>query len=488
MTSEPAEPSAEPRYRHVPECEHNHAEDVVELAASAGLELDPWQQADLAAMLGEDEAGDWAAKIAIEIVPRQNGKGGITEARQLGGLFLFGESVQTHTAHNFNTATAAFRRLLELIQSSPDLDRQVHKVRLGPPDGPSIELRTGEKIRYLARAGGSGRGLTGQAVYLDEAMILDPVVVDSIIPTLSAVPNAQVVVTSTPPIDDIRSDALRQLMRIGRKGSPTQSYVEWSAAGNEFFDLGDDAQAAFLDDEANWERANPALDIRVQRSFVRDTERALMTPRSFARERLGIAYIPATADAYALANWPQCATEDDVTMDDAAQFAIDVAPGSTSSAIGVAAMLGEKRVVYVAAAGSGTGWLIDRLAQLMAEQDCRTDVIVDPAGPAGALLSDLERAGIEYHKVTEREHAQGCEGFAADVEDGQVVHVSQPELDAAMRGATRRKRGDLWLWARENTDIDISPLVAVTLARWGHLRPAPITTAPTIHVLKGATV
>jgi hypothetical protein len=46
------------------------------------------------------------------------------------------------------------------------------------------------------------------------------------------------------------------------------------------------------------------------------------------------------------------------------------------------------------------------------------------------------------------------------------VRVTKSELDSAVAGAVRRNVGDAWAWGRRTSDIDISPLVAVTLAAW----------------------
>jgi hypothetical protein len=43
-------------------------------------------------------------------------------------------------------------------------------------------------------------------------------------------------------------------------------------------------------------------------------------------------------------------------------------------------------------------------------------------------------------------------------------HRGRPELDAAVAGAEQRIVSDSWLWSRKNSSVDISPLVAVTLA------------------------
>lgn len=80
---------------------------MVELAAAAGLFLDPWQEFCLESALWErpspddEERWEWSSFEVGILVPRQNGKGAILEARELGGLFLFEESLILHSAHEF---------------------------------------------------------------------------------------------------------------------------------------------------------------------------------------------------------------------------------------------------------------------------------------------------------------------------------------------------------------------------------------------------
>ena len=59
------------------------------------------------------------------------------------------------------------------------------------------------------------------------------------------------------------------------------------------------------------------------------------------------------------------------------------------------------------------------------------------------------------------ESAQAFAQFYAGVVegDGSLVHLGQPELAAALAGATVRDTGDGGqLWARKDTSVDISPL------------------------------
>jgi phage terminase large subunit-like protein len=168
----------------------------VELAESAGLILDPWQQLVLQGALGELPSGDWAAFEVGLVVPRQNGKGSILEARELAGLFLFGERLILHSAHEVKTALESFQRLLFLIESTPDLMSRVkHVHRTNGSEG--IELKDGARIKFVARSTGSGRGFSADCVVLDEAFHLSEASMNALLPTLSARPNPQVWYTSS---------------------------------------------------------------------------------------------------------------------------------------------------------------------------------------------------------------------------------------------------------------------------------------------------
>jgi hypothetical protein len=90
-----------PRISLIPEYESSAGREAIELAAAAGLVLDPWQEYCLIHGLGERRDGRWAAFECGIVVSRQNGKGGIFEARCLAGLFLFGEKLILYSAHEF---------------------------------------------------------------------------------------------------------------------------------------------------------------------------------------------------------------------------------------------------------------------------------------------------------------------------------------------------------------------------------------------------
>lgn len=180
-----------PRIATVPLATSTAGPEVIELARRAGLTLDDWQQFLLNEGLGEDERGLWAALEVAIILSRQNGKGSVIEARQLAGLFLFDEELQIYTAHEFKTARNQMRRVLQLIESTPSLKRQLKAVRYSHSEE-GIELKSGQRLLFMARTEGSGRGFSADTVYLDEAMILNAEVMSALLPTLSARPNPQI--------------------------------------------------------------------------------------------------------------------------------------------------------------------------------------------------------------------------------------------------------------------------------------------------------
>ena len=130
--------------------------------------LDDWQAWVLEMSLAEQDDGLHSAfEVGVE-VGRQNGKGSIMEARQLAGLFLLGEQLQVHTAHEFRTTFEHFLRITRLIESAPALDKKVMRIRRGAGEQ-AVELKSGERLRFIARSSGGGRGFSGDTVYLDEA-------------------------------------------------------------------------------------------------------------------------------------------------------------------------------------------------------------------------------------------------------------------------------------------------------------------------------
>jgi hypothetical protein len=73
-------------------------------------------------------------------------------------------------------------------------------------------------------------------------------------------------------------------------------------------------------------------------------------------------------------------------------------------------------------------------------------------------------------QLTTREAVQACGSFVTAIADDRAFvpdHPYKDLLDEAVRGAAQRHVLDGgWLWSRKRSTVDISPLYAVTFARW----------------------
>ena len=180
--------------------------------------------------MGKGKPPKWSAFEVGLVTPRQNGKNGILEARELAGLFLFGERLILHSAHEFKTAQEAFRRVMFLVENNDDLRKRVARVRTSHGEE-GIELRDGARLRFIARSTGSGRGFSADCVILDESYALSSEAMGALLPTLSALPNPQVWYTSSAGKRD--STQLMMIRDRGRAGGdPGLAYFEWSAPLN----------------------------------------------------------------------------------------------------------------------------------------------------------------------------------------------------------------------------------------------------------------
>lgn len=385
----------------------------------------------------------------------------------MAGLFLLGERFIVHSAHQFDTSFEAFNRLLALIENTPEFDSRVQSA----PKSHGFEgiiLKNGQRIRFRTRTGGGGRGFTGDCLILDEAMILPAPMLGALMPTLSARPNVQIWYTGSAVDQAVHEHGVvfSRIRERGLKGGdPTLAYFEWSTE----HDLADITPEVAADPKV-WAQANPGFGIRISTEAIEE-ERVSMDARTFAVERLGAGDWPSTSPlAQRVIDpdlWADCADEDSKPQNPVC-FAFDVTPDRSMSCIAVA---GNRRDglphVEIIEHKRGTRWIGARLEGLVKAWK-PSMVVCDGGGPAGGLLPDLESLGIDLTPVSAKEHVQACGVFYDAVEDNRLRHLSTPELNAAVDGAATRTLGEAWAWSRKSSAVDISPLVASTLALWGN--------------------
>ena len=463
-----------PRIAHTPDYYDNSGAEAIDVAAKFGLLLDPWQAGVLTDALGEDDRGDWTSFEVGLCAPRQNGKTETILARILAGLFVFGEELIVYSAHEFRTAKEAMRDLENLLRGKGQLYRpnRAHGEE-------SIELPPNKRFPYArrvmfqTRTMSGGRGLTGDTVFLDEAMILKTDAVQALIPTLSARRNPQVwyvgsaVFQRVHPHGEVFAGVRRRALHAS---SPRLCYKEWSCP---------EEAADTPTDPAWWRMANPGMGYRISTQYISSEYEAFkdINPRGWLAERLGIGDWPsldAAPSVFDVEAWEHCAVPD-APPPRAVALVIAVAQDRQWSCIGVAGPHTDGRTIVLCHSialhpntGRGTTKLVTKISELLASRDVTTPIML--AGEqAKALRPDLTKAGVEHNVLNRNEMGAACAAFQIAVTEHTLVHVAQTELSLAVRNAKTRMVGESEQWDRRDTAIDDSPLVACSGAfyLWG---------------------
>ncbi len=478
------------RYRTAPTIRQKNVEleDYgVYLAGEAGLILDPWEEDYFRESLQVRPDGKWAALECGICISRQNGKGSVLEARELLGLFVddrrfpgVGARLAVHTAHEAKTAHEGFERLSLLIEGTPRLRA---KLRGKPRQSEGGEvIRVGpRRIRFRTRTSGGGRGLSGDLLLFDEAMILLSGVHEAVWPIVTARENPQIWYTGSAvdkeePLMDEHGIVFARVRKRGIAGDADLLYAEWSLD----YESPDEVPPEVAADPDSWEKTNPNLDVRLSRRIIAVEQRTL-SPRGFARERLGVGDWPdpnRTNRVIDEDSWRAALVDESSVMLDPICFAVDVSPGRSRAAIGVAGRNASgKNQVEVVRRFRSTARVLDTLDELIKKHGRRCEIMVDGVGAAASLVPAMEEKKMNVVVVTGGEHARGCgmfyDGIVGDEETGSpptLVHLGDPALTAAVAGAVKRPLGERWAWNRKDSTVDISPLVAVTLALYGFLR------------------
>lgn len=438
------------------------APDVAEMMRGYEMALDPWQQHVLAPSLAEKPDGKWEVSRVGLSVPRQNGKTAILEARELAGLLLFGERLIIHSAHEVKTALEAFQRIEGYFTNFDDLRKRVRRI-VHARGSEEIVLLNGQRLRFMARSTGAGRGFSADCIVLDEAQILSEGTFAAILPTLSARPNPQVWLTGTPPSENQDGAVFEKTRTSGLQASAQGIYyAEWSS--------NDDAS---LDDPTAYAEANPALGIRIQPDFVR-SERESLSDDNFARERLGRWNVERGHSVIPMDTWALMGTLQPLDPRTELAVAVDVNPERTRCAVAIAGVrhdtdpdgwTRERTHVEVIEYRDGVGWAVDYIAGVVARRNPRA-VVIDSVGPAASLIEPLRAKGVLVTTTSTTQVGQACGQFYDAAMEDRLRHFSQPQLNSALGAARKRALRDTWAWHRKDS-TDISPLVAVTLAYWG---------------------
>ena len=423
----------------------------------------PWQRevADVALEI-DPTTGRYAYREVRLTVPRQQGKTTLLLAVMVHRALLMSDP-QT-IVYAAQSGVAARQKFLD------DYLRVVERSALGKAMRPRLTngheamfWDTGSRMTIAANTQKSGHGMVVDLAVIDEAFAQpDARLEQAFRPAMNTRPQPQLWIVSTAGTPE-SSQYLRAKVDDGRTRAAagetdTVAYFEWSAP--------DEVNPS---DESAWWACMPALGHTTPVEAVRAALASGMDSDEFRRAFLN-QWCAKDADDVALpmASWSALGDPDSQIASDIA-LGIDVTPDRSFGAIGVYG-LREDGIGHVEVIDHrpGAGWIVERIVDLVAAWRPRS-VVIDPQGAAGALLPDLEAAGVPVQLMSARSVGQSAGSLYDAVLGSQVRHLDQPVLTAAVAGARRRTVGDSWAFGRRTSSVDICPLVAATFARWGYI-------------------
>jgi hypothetical protein len=448
----------------MPRFSDSRAEDVFEMADLTGFELDPWQRLVVEGACGVRADGKWASKEVGVNVPRQNGKGGILELIEVTALFTWHEQLVIHSAHEFITSQKHFDRVWSLVESTPELLQRVVRQRpLRSHGHEGFKLVDGCQIEFRTRTKGGGRGFSCDRLILDEAMFLPESAMGALLPTMRARPNPQIWYTGSAVDQEVHTDGLvfTRVRNRALERAPDLSYFEWSLPYDHPNDIPDDEYSS----EEAMRRSNPAFGIRIFREHF-EMELAALDRRTAAVELYGVGDYPDPTGEedrpISVEQWLACQDEDSHIVGPVC-FGFDVSPERRTSIAAAGRNQDGRWHVEVIEKLPGTGWLPTRLYDLVVAHEPQA-IVADKIGPGASTISKLEDLGVPVTLMDGAQHAQSCARLVDAVAEDNLRHLGSLDLLNAIRAASTRQLADRWLWSRRNSTVDISPLVAATLA------------------------
>ena len=446
----------EPCVRIVPPYEMTDGFDAEKILRSGGLILDPWQTDVTCDWMAMTPWGKWICKTCGGSVARQNGKTGLIEGRAESGMIMYNEQV-LYTAHLQKTATETFEEMASFFDT-PKLRKYLKDIKtaLGREQ---IILRSGARVKFLARTRNGGRGQHGDLLIFDEAQELTVEQQASFLPAISASLNPQTIYVGTPPDPNADGTVFREIRGKAIAGeTKSTAWFEFSVP-----EIGD------VKDRTRWAETNPALGRRIMETTI-EGECEQMAPDTFARERLGW-WTPVVEhkEEYAIdeAAWDACRSSE-LKPEGKTAYGVKFSPDGSQVCLcgAVIPAEGPARVsmIEIQNTALGTQWLADWLNQRYSKASC---VVIDGRNGVDALIDKISGTWKIKGSVIKpgiKEVIASVSMMTDAINEKTVTWYSEQEmLRESAVSSIKRPIGGGWGFGGENS----IPIEAAALALWG---------------------
>ena len=436
--------------------------ELIDLADEVKVNLMPWQKFVLEHTHKVKPDGRWATPINTVVVARQSGKSFLMQVRILGGLFLWDEPLQIGSAHRLATSLEQFRQLVNLIESSDYLAKQVKRIRWSHG---SEEIETLKGTRFIVKAGGSAaRGVSRpETIHLDELREMhDMESFASLRYTLLAARNPMVMAyTNAGDSHSIVLNMLRERGLAAASGAEDDiGYFEWSAPTDEIS----------LENAAY---ANPALGHTIHPDNIKAV---FNDPQDVVMTEVLCRWVQTISSVIGATEWQNCLDEEvELDPEKLTWMAIDCSPDRKFAALVAAQKLGdEKFIVKLLHTWENSIQLDDRAIANEAAPYLRKyplEYLLYSRRTSGAVAARLQPAGIPIFDM-DSAYPQACDELLGAINSGRLRHKGQTDLTTQILSAVQLRRGDGgWVIGRRASQAAVCAAVGAALVTHFATRP-----------------
>ena len=421
----------------IPECASNDVLDALDLLSEAGFECLDWQAFLLEAWMGVLPNGRWAAPTVGNETPRQNGKTRCIQGRSAAEM-LFYDGTVIYTSQLQKT----FEERAQLMDTKPlrkFLAPNGRRTALGREE---IRLKSGAKMKFLARTRNGGNGQHGSLLIFDEAQYLEPQAQGSFLAAISACRTRrgpQTIYNGNAPEEGDYALVFERIRNDALSGNTKRTaWTEWG--------IGSTRSLPDISNRDDWVRTNPSIGVLIDMDTV-EAEFESEDAVQFAHQRLGWFQERAGADKlFTQEEWD--GLEDDAPeVWDKLAYGVRFTPDGAYVALAVCVITSETAhvdFIREEPMALGIGWLVDWLSDPKRKKEAAA-IGIDGRAVVSDLSQRLIAAGIPRKAImiASTGNAVSSAGTMLNaIRDKGLTHPHDDALAESVLGATRRKIGD----------------------------------------------
>lgn len=474
------------------------------------LTLLPWQKWLLIHMLELLPDNSLRFRTVVVLVARQNGKSTLSQVLGLWFMYVYGIALVLGTAQDLDTAEEVWEGAVNLAMEVDEEDNPIRPELFDLVDKvvqvngkKALVLKTKKRWKVKAANRRAGRGLSGDVIFLDELREHQSWDAWGSI-TKTTIARAFALILCMSNAGDSTSIVLRHLRKLAHDalGDPdgivaadeNDLYAE-EPTEEELEEFDDDAAELLEDDETlgifewsarpdrgvhdrdGWCEANPSLGYTIQERTLASAAKTdpewVFRTECMCQWPGGTLSGPFPPMSWEAGRWaPDRPSDIPPKIVGKVKACVTMSHDRKTTSIVLAGYREDGLPqVEVATQRAGTAWVKgwfteDRPSRKRIE--CITGL---KAGPEGALLKELEEAGLPVHPWA-GEDVPGWTGLFYDLvkvgdldEDDKPAglrHLPQPALDVAAGNAVTKPSGLRFVWDPARSSVDISTLVGAT--------------------------